>query len=155
MRHYLSKTLALVLVVAMVLSVTPISLVSAAPTDVLFTIGTVNVTKGSTDEIIVPVTISKIPDNFNLSSFGWEFLFDSNDLVYQTSTEYSAFAGALITDPGHDVVQGKVDSNNGAEGVFRWGFATTENYISTTGTVINLKFKLAENLAAGTYPITA
>ncbi len=155
MRHYLSKTLALVLVVAMILSVTPITLVSAAPTDVQFTIGTVTVTKGSTDVITVPVDISKLPADFNLGSFGWEFEFDSTKLTFQKDDAYTAFAGSLVTDPGKDVNQGKVESNNGTKGMFRWGFSTTENYIKATGNVVNLKFKLADGLAAGTYPITA
>ena len=163
MRRYLTKALALVLTLAMVLSVTPISFVSAAsPTDIRFKIGTVTVTKGSTDEIVVPVTVNKIPENFQLSATGWEFLFDQNSIQFQVDPEhkYATYAGQLIKKPDKDMVMGKVASNDGTNGKFRFGFATTENYITpadvaaTDGTILYLKFKLADGLAAGTYPIT-
>ncbi len=66
MRHYFSKTLAIVFVVAMILSITPISLVSAADpitatvagVDFVFRVGTIEVEKGA-KTVAVPLTIEE------------------------------------------------------------------------------------------------
>ncbi|MDD4690201.1 MAG: cohesin domain-containing protein, partial [Eubacteriales bacterium] len=159
MRNYFTKGLALVLTLAMVLSLTPMTLVSAAPTDIQFKIDTVTVEKGTTDVITVPVKVSKMPSGFQLGSTGWEFLFDSTKLNFQTSTDYTAFSGPLIKNPTADLIMGMTENIDGTNGKFRWGFATTNNYITPAdvaadATLLNLKFKLPEGLPAGTYPIT-
>jgi len=128
--------------------------VASADGDFLMRIDTVTVPAGYEGEVIVPVYIDSMPDGMELSCFAWEFYFDSDQLAFITSTQPADFTGELIANPD-DCAIGQIPRIDGSQGKFRFGWATTNNYITQTGEALHLKFYVHSAMEPGVYNIVA